>query len=129
MLVSTLTAAIVTVAGAVIIVPLGGWRPMNGFHFSVVMSAAVVLLFGYQFLIMSMREGNISFVAPFRYTALLWAIALGFIVFGDIPDTATLTGAVIIIASGIYTLYRERTVGRAQMATQSTGPSMGADGL
>ncbi|TWG53197.1 MULTISPECIES: DMT family transporter [unclassified Aminobacter] len=129
MLVSTLTAAIVTIAGAVIIVPLGGWRPMSGFHFSIIMSAAVVLLFGYQFLIMSMREGNVSFVAPFRYTALLWAIALGFIVFGDIPDAVTLTGAAIIIASGIYTLYRERKVGKKKMAAQSTGPSMAPDGL
>ena len=75
--------------------------------------AAALLLVGYQFIIMAMRIGDISFVAPFRYTGLLWAILLGFLVFGDVPDLPMMLGAAIIVASGLYTLYRERVVGRS----------------
>ena len=91
--------------------------------------AAILVLTGYQFIIKSMRSGDISFVAPFRYTALLWAIAAGFIVFGDIPDLFTAVGAFIVVASGIYSLYRERIVGRARIIAESTGPTTAADGI
>ena len=57
------------------------------------------------------ESGDISSVAPFRYTALLWALLLGFLVFGDVPDAAMTLGAAIIVGSGLYTLYRERRAG------------------
>jgi drug/metabolite transporter (DMT)-like permease len=127
--VSTVTAAAVTVMGAALIVPFGGWAPLDTGNAALLFGAAILLLFGYHFIIMSMRIGDISFVAPFRYTALLWAILLGFIVFGDIPDTAMILGASIIVASGLYTLYRERVVGVRKPAAESTSPAMGPDGL
>ena len=89
----------------------------------------MLLLIGYQFIIMSMRTGEISFVAPFRYTALLWAIVLGFLVFGDVPDGPMIVGAVIVVGSGLYTLYRERVAGRGRPAAASTSPAMAPDGL
>ena len=55
-----------------------------------------------------MRVGEVAIVAPFRYTNLLWAIALGIIIFGDKLDWMTLLGSAIVTATGIYTLYRER---------------------
>ena len=56
-------------------------------------TAAVLLLIGYQCIIMAMRIAEISYVAPFRYTALLWAILLGYLVFGDVPDGPMIAGA------------------------------------
>lgn len=129
MFVSTVTAAAVTVMGAGLIVPFGGWAPLDMADAALLLGAAVLLLFGYQFIIMSMRVGDISFVAPFRYTALLWAIVLGFLVFGDVPDAAMIAGATIIVGSGLYTLYRERVVGARKPAAESTGPAMAPDGL
>jgi drug/metabolite transporter (DMT)-like permease len=55
-----------------------------------------------------MRVGDIGFVAPFRYTALLWAIVIGYVLFGAFPDQWTLLGAAIVVATGAYTLWRER---------------------
>lgn len=110
LMVSTITASVVMLCGAVLIHPLGGWTPMATETVGLLATAAFVLLFGYQFIIMSMRGGDISFIAPFRYTALLWAIALGYLIFGDVPDTAMIAGAVIIVGSGLYTLFRERAV-------------------
>lgn len=128
-LVSVATAAIVTVAGAVLIAPLGGWSPMTAAETGLLAAAAVLLLFGYQFIIMAMRIGDISFIAPFRYTALIWAILLGYLVFNDMPDTAMIVGAAIVVCSGLYALYRERVLGRRKPAAESTGPAMAPDGL
>jgi drug/metabolite transporter (DMT)-like permease len=128
LLVSTATAAAVTVAGGLLVVPLGGWAPLDIADTSMLAAAAVLLLFGYQFVIMSLREGEISFIAPFRYMALLWAIALGFLFFGDLPDKVTLTGSAIIVGSGLYALYREQIVGRRTPIAAATRPAMAPDG-
>ena len=127
--ISTMTAAGNTICGFFLIQPLGGWTPPGMADTALLAFAAVLLLIGYQFIIMAMRTGEISYIAPFRYTALLWAILMGFVVFGDVPDMAMIAGATIIVGSGLYTLYRERVVGRARPAAESTGPAMGPDGL
>lgn len=54
-----------------------------------------------------------SLLAPFGYIQLVWAVLIGFVWFGDFPDSWTLAGATIIVASGLYVLYRERRVGIA----------------
>ena len=66
------------------------------------------MLGGYFFSIQVMRVGDIGFIAPFRYTGLLWALLLGWVVFGDWPGALTLIGAGIVVATGVFTLYRER---------------------
>jgi drug/metabolite transporter (DMT)-like permease len=75
-------------------------------------AAAVCLLFGYLFVIQAMRGGEIGFVAPFRYTGLLWALTLGFFTLGEVPDKMTLLGAAIVIGSGVYAFHRERVHSR-----------------
>ncbi|WP_439500808.1 DMT family transporter [Aminobacter ciceronei] len=127
--VSTTTTVIITVTGALTIVPFGGWVPMSVNLVAFLAGAAVLVLFGYQFVIMAMREGEISFIAPFRYTALIWALSLSVFVFGDIPDLAMIAGAAVIVASGLYSLYRERVVGKGRPAAESTSASMAPDGI
>lgn len=127
--VSTATSAIVTLTGALTVVPFGGWKPMSVDMVIILACAAVLVLFGYQFVIKAMREGDISFIAPFRYTSLIWAIILSMVVFDDVPDGATIVGSVLIVASGLYSLYRERIVGKTRPATESTGPTMAPDGI
>jgi drug/metabolite transporter (DMT)-like permease len=127
--ITTATAAAVTVAGGALIVPYGGWHPVGANDAMLLLAAAVLVVIGYQFIIMAMRIGDISYIAPFRYTALLWAILLGYLVFGNVPDTAMTIGALVVIASGLYTLYREQVVGRTRPVTSSTAPGMAPDGL
>ena len=87
-------------AWAPITVPLGG----------LIAGASVFIIGGYFFSIRAMRVGEISFIAPFRYTGLVWALVLGWLVFGDWPTNLTLLGALIVVATGLFTLYRERRV-------------------
>jgi len=58
----------------------------------------------------AMRIGEIGFVTPFRYSRMIFALIIGVTVFGENPDALTLTGATIIIGSGLFTLWRERVV-------------------
>ena len=61
-----------------------------------------------------MRVGEIGFVAPFRYSGLIWAIVLGWTMFGTLPDSMTLAGTGIVIATGLFTLLRERKLTQAR---------------
>ena len=101
------TAAANTIVGAILIVPMGGWQPMDMANFLPLVIAALLVFSGYQAVIMSMRTGEISFVAPFRYTGLLWGLVISVLFFGERPDVFVLLGAAIIISSGLYSFYRE----------------------
>lgn len=70
------------------------------------LGATVFGVLGYSFLTRAMRTGEVSAVTPFRYTRLLFAMALGMLVFGERPDAATLIGAAIIVLCGVLILTR-----------------------
>jgi drug/metabolite transporter (DMT)-like permease len=70
--------------------------------------ASVCLMAGYISAVGAMRLGEIGFVAPFRYTSLLVALFLGYVLLDEWPDGWTLFGAGIVVATGLFTLYRER---------------------
>jgi drug/metabolite transporter (DMT)-like permease len=100
-------AATVTAMG-VIGVSQTGWQPVTLRAGAEIAGAAVFLIAGYILAIKVMRVGEIGVVAPFRYTSLLFAIILGWLLFGTLPDGWTLIGGAIVVASGIYMLWRER---------------------
>jgi len=63
---------------------------------------------GQWIVVLAFRYADASVLAPYSYTQLLWVSILGFIVFGEVPDVWTVTGALFIVASGLYTAHRER---------------------
>lgn len=65
---------------------------------------------GHWLLIQAYRFASAPVLAPFIYVNLLWMTSLGYLVFGDIPDLATVAGGAIVIGSGLYLLYRERRI-------------------
>lgn len=99
----------------------GDWAAMAPREIGLTLGAAVTIVGGYLFSIMVMRVGEIGVVAPFRYTGLLWALVLGWAVFGDWPDLLTLLGAAIVAASGLYTLWRESRLARAARIARAAG--------
>ncbi|GLR49277.1 DMT family transporter [Shinella yambaruensis] len=120
--ISVITAVSITVTGAVMIVPMGGWQPVSGEAFVRLAAASVLLLVGYQTIVIAMRTGEISFIAPFRYTSLIWAIAIGFLFFGEVPDFWMTVGVMIIVASGLYTFSRENRRQVAEAVAQESKP-------
>ena len=63
---------------------------------------------GQWIVVLAFRYADASVLAPFSYTQLLWVSILGFLIFGEVPDLWTVTGAAFIVASGLYTAHRER---------------------
>lgn len=84
------------------------WREVSPQLVMYLAAAGGFILIGYVAGIAAMRDVEISFVSPFRYTALIWALLLGFLVFGEVPDAITMIGSLIVVGTGIYTFYRER---------------------
>jgi len=103
----SLLAAIMLPVVALSVLPISGWNTVTLIDFSMLAGAASILTFGYLFSVMAMRVGDVSFVSPFRYSIMLFAIFLGSVVFGEHPDIETIIGTLIIIAAGLYTVHRE----------------------
>ena len=104
-----------------------GWDPVAPVEASKVLGAGLFLIVGYLTSVAAMRHGDIGLVAPFRYTSLLWAIALGLVVFGDLPDFWTLFGAAIVVGAGLFTLWRERRLRMATRLQSLKGTHISAD--
>jgi drug/metabolite transporter (DMT)-like permease len=76
---------------------------------SVVLAGALAFgTAGYWAITAATRHGDVSVVSPFRYSRLLFALVIAVTVFGERPDVITLSGAALIIGSGLYAFARER---------------------
>lgn len=75
-------------------------------------------------LTVSYRHGDASLVAPFEYTSMIWAIALGWVLFGDVPQQVVLIGAAVVISAGIFVIWREKQLGMLRPENREAGPSM-----
>lgn len=96
------------IAGA-IMVAVTGLGALPGPRASVELALAVVIgVLAYASLTASMRVGAVAVTVPFRYTRLIFAMILGILVFGERPDLMTWAGSAVIVASGLYTLYRSQ---------------------
>jgi S-adenosylmethionine uptake transporter len=112
MSVAVITAAAVGVFGGVASLT-EPWVALGAREVLLVVLCSVFIIGGYVFSILVMRTGEVGVTAPFRYTALVYALILGIVLFGEIPNGLALTGAAIVMASGIFTLIRERKVKHA----------------
>ncbi|MCV2877388.1 DMT family transporter [Sedimentimonas flavescens] len=100
--------AVLIPTGLIILAFTGGARVPAAVELLPVVGATVFGVAAYWSLTAAMRVGEVSVVTPFRYTRLIFALFLGVLAFGERPDAATLVGAGLIIASGVYTLWRGR---------------------
>jgi drug/metabolite transporter (DMT)-like permease len=86
-----------------------GWESVG-----IGLCVGIVSTIGHWLVILAYRHASASGIAPFSYVQLIWAGALGYLVFGALPDAWTILGAGIIAASGLYTAYRERVRAMSQ---------------
>ena len=103
----TLSASVGVMLFAAIATQTETWISVTPRDAALLGGASIFIIGGYFFSVAVMRIGEVSFVAPFRYTSLVWALLLGFVVFGDWPDIVTLFGAGVVAATGVFTLVRE----------------------
>jgi drug/metabolite transporter (DMT)-like permease len=94
--------------GGVVSIPFSSaFVTLNAQQWLMIFAATLVGCFSYLALVLATRAGDISTIAPFRYTRLVFALILAVFVLKERPDSFTLLGASIIIVSGCYTFWRE----------------------
>ena len=90
-----------------------GFLAVAPWQFGLLAAAAVLLATGYVFMVATLRLGDLSGTAPFRYSNVLFAIILGMVFFGEFPDALSYAGMGLIIAAGLYAAHREAVLGKA----------------
>jgi drug/metabolite transporter (DMT)-like permease len=94
------------------VVPFVWVTPSDALVIALMVATGAFASFGHFLLIAGHRLAPAAVLSPFIYTELIWVIALGFLVFGDLPNRWTLAGSAIVVASGLYILHREQVRGR-----------------
>jgi drug/metabolite transporter (DMT)-like permease len=118
-LILTLMGSIAVTFGGLMLVVTEEWRMLGSREFTLLAVAAAFLAFGTYFVALAYRDVDISVVAPFRYTLLLWAAIAGFVVFGELPDRWAAFGALLIVGSGLYALHRDAVRRRQKPIVQT----------
>ena len=83
------------------------WVTVEMADWAIFGAMGIFTIVGYIFMTRAFMVAPTGLVAPFEYTVLIWAVAFGFLVWGDVPDIYVWTGAVVIISSGLYLVHRE----------------------
>ena len=105
--IAALTAFVILLLAMIMMPKTGSAMPTLS-QLLIITIAAVAILIAYLLSVKIMRVGDVGFVAQFRYTGIVWAVIIGFFVFGEVPDMWTVAGALLIMATGIYTLRADR---------------------
>ena len=87
------------------------WAPISTFEIGVFAVIGALGVGAHVCMIRAYEFTQASFLAPFNYAKLLWAVALGYLVFAEVPQLNVIAGSAVIVASGLYVLYRERARG------------------
>jgi drug/metabolite transporter (DMT)-like permease len=93
----------------------GGLRAPSIYQTSCLAAAGALLAIGYYFMVKTLRFASIPSSAPFRYTVVLWSLLAGAILFGERPDAIAWIGIALIVASGLYALFREAVLRTRQV--------------
>jgi drug/metabolite transporter (DMT)-like permease len=110
-----LVAVVMTAALAVVTLAWTtweGWAPMSGIQWAAVGMSSILIAIGYYLAIVALRVGEVSLTGAFRYTAVPWGAAWGYVLWGEVPDATAVGGAALILGAGLYALHRERQEAR-----------------
>ncbi|MEO1639405.1 MAG: DMT family transporter [Pseudomonadota bacterium] len=111
--------AFVAPAAWVLVLALGQTAVMpDSAQWGILFAGVIIAMFAYLAIVAATRGGNAGIISSFRYSRMIFALIIGYLAFAEIPDAATLIGATIVIASGIYTLAREARLARASKAAE-----------
>ena len=103
----TLSTAIAVSIGSGVATMTQTWAPVTDANLLMLLGASVFLSLAYYFLIVAMRSGEMSLVAPFRYSGLLFALLIGYVVWEELPNLMAWTGILLLVVSGLMILREE----------------------
>jgi drug/metabolite transporter (DMT)-like permease len=103
----TLSTAIAVSIGSGVATMTQTWAPVTDANLLMLLGASVFLSLAYYFLIVAMRSGEMSLVAPFRYSGLLFALLIGYVVWEELPNLMAWLGILLLVVSGLMILREE----------------------
>ena len=103
----TLSTAVAVSIGSGLATLTQTWAPVTEANLLMLFGASVFLSLAYYFLIVAMRSGEMSLVAPFRYSGLLFALLIGYLVWEELPNLMAWTGILLLVVSGLMILREE----------------------
>ncbi len=108
-LIASLSSAVTVGLIGCVWATIEGWQPVSARGIGYVMGSSLLLATGYQLLMLALRSGaELSVLGSIRYSSVLWALAIGYALWGDVPNALAVVGIVVIVASGLYVLRRQR---------------------
>jgi len=84
------------------------WKAPTFWHVTMTFGAGLMMMLGHHFTLLAYRNASAQAVAPFYYSFMIFAVVIGYFLFGDRPNVLSITGMLIIIASGLVILTFER---------------------
>ncbi|MEL7543365.1 MAG: DMT family transporter [Pseudomonadota bacterium] len=122
------TGVAVTMLGLAL-APFETWLVPNARDLLFLAISGFFLLGGYLLMIVAVRRGELSVVAPFRFTKVIWAILVGYLVWGHVPNALASVGFALVLGAGLYVFFRERALERRKRlragdATSSAQPAV-----
>ena len=109
-LIPTVSASLGVLLFSILLITNTAFQPLGLQNSFFIGAAAFFIIFGYYTAVLVMRAGEISFISPFRYTAVLFALLLGFVFFDEQPDKIALLGMLIVMISGIILMLRNNSI-------------------
>ena len=109
-LIPTVSASLGVLLFSILLMTKTAFQPLDLQNSFFIVAAAFFIIFGYYTAVLVMRSGEISFISPFRYTAVLFALIIGFVFFDEQPDGIAFLGMAIVIMSGIALMIRNNFV-------------------
>ncbi|MEJ5230940.1 MAG: DMT family transporter [Geminicoccaceae bacterium] len=92
------------------------WQPLTPIEWALLAALATLGATGHYCLVRALAHAPAVVIQPFSYTMLVWAVVIGYLVFGDLPDRWTVTGALVVVGAGCYAAWREHVRSRAARA-------------
>ena len=89
-----------------------GWVPLSGHTLMLLAGSGMAFSLGIYLMTEGLRFGDASLLSQYKYTGIVWALGLGYLLWGELPDWWTLLGTVLIIASGLYIVLRQHRLSR-----------------
>ncbi len=108
-LVASLSSAVTVGVIGCIWATLEGWQPVSARGIAYIVGSSLLLATGYQLLMLAMRSGaEISVLGSLRYSSVLWALGIGYVLWGDVPNLPAIAGIAVVVGAGLYVLRRQR---------------------
>jgi drug/metabolite transporter (DMT)-like permease len=121
MLLTTIIGLLTAFAGG--LNPDYAWKAPNLRDGALLVTMGITGGIGQITLTQSFRYADASIIAPFDYVSMVWAIAVGWFLFGELPATAVFIGAGVVVAAGIFVIWREHRLGLDRRRQKESGPT------